>query len=410
MAQYIMAAQNGRNIPTEDKIFGISRRAKEMIAEKGADAVVDATIGALLDDEGNLMVLSSVNDTYLKLKPDEYASYAPIGGTPAYKTATIKAALGSYVPKGFVEAVATPGGTGAIRNTVSNYSCPGDKVLTTDWHWAPYETIASEIGRQIDTFLLFTEDGKFNSVSFEEKVNELLQVQERLVIILNTPAHNPTGYALTHEDWESVINTLKKVPKDRRVALLIDVAYIDFAGDEEKYREFLPQLEELPAHILPILAYSMSKTFTLYGMRCGSAVCLAPTKEIAEEFKLVFEYSSRGSWSNCAKAGQSIISRIFADDELLREITREREEIRNMLLARGRAFEEEAKKIGLHSVPFDAGFFVSIPCDNPDEISAKLEKDGIFLVPLKKGLRISVASIPEKVCRMLPEKILTAMK
>ena len=34
MAEFIMAAQNGRNIPTEDKIFGISRRANEMINEK----------------------------------------------------------------------------------------------------------------------------------------------------------------------------------------------------------------------------------------------------------------------------------------------------------------------------------------------------------------------------------------
>ena len=57
MAEFIMAAQNGRNIPIEDKIFGISRRANEMIEEKGPDAVINATIGALLDDDGELMVL-----------------------------------------------------------------------------------------------------------------------------------------------------------------------------------------------------------------------------------------------------------------------------------------------------------------------------------------------------------------
>lgn len=82
MAEFIMAAQNGRNIPTEDKIFGISRRANEMINEKGPDAVVNATIGTLLDDDGDLMVLSSVDDTYMGLEPEEYAAYAPIGGTP----------------------------------------------------------------------------------------------------------------------------------------------------------------------------------------------------------------------------------------------------------------------------------------------------------------------------------------
>lgn len=408
--QFFMAAENGRNVPTEDKIFGISNRAGKMAEEKGSDAVVNATIGALLDDHGQLMVLSSVNDTYMHLTPAEYASYAPIGGTPGFKKAVIKAALGNYQPKGYVEVVATPGGTGAIRNTISNYSCPGDKVLTTDWHWAPYGTIASEIGRTIETFELFSSERKFNVASFEEKINELLQCQDRLVIILNTPAHNPTGYSLTNEDWEGVVKVLCRVPEEKKIALLIDSAYIDFAGNEEKYREFLPILEALPMHVLPIIAYSMSKTFTLYGMRSGASICLAPTKEIADEFKYVNEFSARGSWSNCAKAGQSIITRIFEDEALLEKVTHEREEIRNMLLARGRAFEEEAQKIGLESVPFDAGFFVSIPCDDPAAVCSRLEEEGIFLVPLAKGIRISVASVSEKTCRQLPAKILNAMK
>ena len=45
MTEYILARKNGRNIPQEDKIFGISNRAKAMIQEKGADKVINATIG-----------------------------------------------------------------------------------------------------------------------------------------------------------------------------------------------------------------------------------------------------------------------------------------------------------------------------------------------------------------------------
>lgn len=409
MAEYIMAAQNGREVPLEDKIFGISRRANEMIEEKGPDAVINATIGTLLNDDGDLIVLSSVDDTFMGLEPEEYAAYAPIGGTPAYKKAAIKAALGKYEPKGHVEAIATPGGTGSIRNTVSNYSCYGDTILTADWFWSPYKTIATEIGRKVETFQLFTEDGQFNLEGFSKKVDDLLQLQDRLVLILNTPAHNPTGYALTNEDWQGVVDCLGNINADKRIALLVDAAYIDFAGDEDKYREFLPILETLSANVLPIIAYSMSKTFTLYGMRCGAMICLAPTADIAAEFKRVCEFSSRGSWSNCAKAGQSIITNIFADKELLRRVTEERKQIRDMLLKRGKAFEEEAKRVGLVMVPFDAGFFASIPCDNPDEISQKLEKEGIFLVPLAKGIRVSIASISEEKCRKIPEKIVEAM-
>lgn len=410
MAEYIMAAQNGRMIPTEDKIFGISRRANEMKAEQGDDAVTDATIGALLNDDGDLMVLSSVDDTFMGLEPEEYASYAPIGGTPDFRRAVIKAALGSYEPKGFVEAVASPGGTGAIRNVIANYSCPGDQVLTSDWHWSPYGTIASEIGRSITTYEMFTEDRQYNVAALQAKIGQLLAAQDRLVVIINTPAHNPTGYALTVEDWKNVVEVLRNVAPEKRVALLVDVAYIDFAGDEEAQRAFLPVLETLPANVLPVLAYSASKTYTLYGMRCGADVCLAPTKEIADEFRRVCEFSARGSWSNCTRAAQSIIARIFSDEALLERVTAERAEIRGMLLARGRAFEEEAAKAGLVTVPFDGGFFVSIPCDNPDAISARLEKEGIFLVPLAKGLRVSVASVSEDKCRMLPARIKAAME
>ena len=81
-----------------------------------------------------------------------------------------------------------------------------------------------------------------------------------------------------------------------------------------------------------------------------------------------------------------------------------------MLLERGHAFEEEAAKVGLTILPYDAGFFASIPCDDPAAISAKLEKEGIFLVPLAKGLRVSVASISADKCRMLPAKIKAAME
>lgn len=410
MSEYILARGNGRHIPQEDKIFGISNRAKAMIAEKGADKVINATIGSLLDDEGNLVVLSSVDKVFKHLSPKDYADYAPIGGIQPFREAVQKAAFGAHQPKGYIEAVATPGGTGSLRNVISNYSDGGDQVLTSDWHWAPYNTIAGEIGRSIATFEFFTEDGKFNTASFKEKSRELLEKQESLVIILNTPAHNPTGYSLTLEDWDNVVDILSEEAKcGKAIALVIDAAYIDFAGDEEEYRRFLPKLEKLPENVISIMAYSLSKTYTLYGTRCGAMICIAKTQEIADEFKRVCEYSSRGSWSNSAKVAQVILSRIYGDTDLLNKVNEERAYYRRMLLARGKAFTEESEKAGLKIVPFDAGFFISIPCDNPDEVSARLEKEGLFIVPLAKGLRVSVASISEEKCRKLPAMIKAAM-
>ena len=406
MAEFILARENGRKIPKEDKVFGASSRAKAMIAEKGADKVINATIGSLLDDNGRLVVLSSVDKVFRTLKPQDYADYAPIRGIPAFAEAVKKAAFGSYEPKGFVEAVATPGGTGSLRNVISNYSSPGDKIITSDWHWAPYNTIAGEIGRSVEVFELFTQDRKFNAQSLKAKVTELLALQESLVIILNTPAHNPTGYSLTLEDWDKVTEILTEAAAGgKAIALVVDAAYIDFAGDEEECRKFLPKLEEMPENVLPVIAYSLSKTFTLYGTRCGAAICMAKTAAIAEEFRKVCEFSSRGSWSNSAKVAQVILAKIDEDPELLEAVSSEREYYRNMLLARGRAFEEEAAKAGLEIVPFDAGFFASIPCGDPDAVSAELEKQGLFTIPLAKGIRVSVASVSEEKCRKIPAMV-----
>lgn len=406
MAEFILARENGRKIPKEDKVFGASSRAKAMIAEKGADKVINATIGSLLDDNGRLVVLSSVDKVFRTLKPQDYADYAPIRGIPAFAEAVKKAAFGSYEPKGFVEAVATPGGTGSLRNVISNYSSPGDKIITSDWHWAPYNTIAGEIGRSVEVFELFTQDRKFNAQSLKAKVTELLALQESLVIILNTPAHNPTGYSLTLEDWDKVTAILTEAAAGgKAIALVVDAAYIDFAGDEEECRKFLPKLEEMPENVLPVIAYSLSKTFTLYGTRCGAAICMAKTAAIAEEFRKVCEFSSRGSWSNSAKVAQVILAKIYEDPELLEAVSSEREYYRNMLLARGRAFEEEAAKAGLEIVPFDAGFFASIPCGDPDAVSAELEKQGLFTIPLAKGIRVSVASVSEEKCRKIPAMV-----
>ena len=88
----------------------------------------------------------------------------------------------------------------------------------------------------------------------------------------------------------------------------------------------------------------------------------------------------------------------------------ERKKYRDMLAARGRAFGEAAAECGLEIVPYDAGFFVSVPCDDPDAASRRLEEQDVFLVPLAKGIRVSVASISEEACRKIPPLIKAAIE
>lgn len=393
----IFAQENGRIMPNEDKIFALNGRAKAMIAEKGKDNVINATIGALLDDSGDLVTLSSVMEVMKTLSPIDYAEYAPIGGTPEFKEAVKLALFGEKMPGGLVEVCATPGGTGAISLAVSNYTKPGDKVLTHDWYWANYKNICMQQGRELETFEFFNDNGSFNAISFNEKVRILSAQQDNLLIIINTPAHNPTGYSLTEDDWNNLIATVDSVGKECKVTLFVDVAYIDYAGDEDEVRFFIPMLEEL-RNALVLFGYSASKTLTFYGMRCGALVCMTSNKEACNEFKKVSEYSARAIWSNCTKAPQVVLKNIYENKNLQDKVAYERKKFREMLLERGRLFEKTLRENGITPVPFDAGFFASIQCDNPDEISAELEKLGVFCVPLAKGIRVSVASVSKKKC------------
>ncbi|MBR5230042.1 MAG: aminotransferase class I/II-fold pyridoxal phosphate-dependent enzyme, partial [Firmicutes bacterium] len=183
----------------------------------------------------------------------------------------------------------------------------------------------------------------------------------------------------------------------------------DFAGDEDEYRSYLPVLDSMPENVLTLIAHSLSKAYTLYGMRCGATICMTKSKEIADEFKQVCEFSSRSTWSNCARAPQVILAKIYDDPELMAKVYEERKQYRDMLIARARAFEESAAECGLVTVPFDTGFFVSVPCDDADNVCARLEEEGIFLIPLAKGIRVSIASVAEDICRMLPARIKAAM-
>lgn len=278
----------------------------------------------------------------------------------------------------------------------------GSRIRTSGRFPPPYGNIASEQGKSLETFEMFDEDGNFNIADFEYKVSKLLRNQEYLVIILNTPASNPTGYSLSEEDWYGVKKVLDAVSLDKKVTLIVDAAYIDFAGEEDEVRKFLPIIDNLRGNILPVIAYSASKTFTMYGARCAAMLCLAHTPEVAAEFEKVGSFFARTSWSNSPRAPQTVIEKIYADPELLAETNAERKHWRDMLLARGKAFETAARDCGLKIVPFRAGFFVTVPYKDPEALINALGKKDIFLIPVNGGVRVSVAAVAEGRCRELP--------
>lgn len=394
-----------------DKIFAANGACQEAIAKYGKDKVVNATLGAIYDEDEKLVCLSTVEKVFQAIPMREKVAYAPISGLPDYLEKVQDAAFGKYKPNVFTAAVATPGGTGSLHNVVWNYMDPGDVALCGDWFWGTYKVMCKDMCRDFMTFKMFDDNLQFNFADLEAKIKTILAKQDRMVFFLNTPGHNPTGFSINEGDFAKVLNILKtqSAAFNKPITLVLDVAYIDFAGDKDEVRKMFKVLETLPKNIFTIVCYSMSKGYTMYGQRCGAMIGVSCDKEVIDEFKEINKFTSRSSWSNCNRACMQTLVNIEKDLALKKELEDERKKYFDMIRARADIFTAEAKECGLKMIPYVAGFFMSIPAKDSDAICDELKKDKIFCVPLAAGVRVAVCGTPLPKVKGLAKKIKAAM-
>ncbi len=406
------AAPHAQGKLAKDKIFGAAALAREDLAKYGKDKVINGTQGVLLDEDGTMVCLPTVEKVYRSLPTQELIAYAPIAGLPEYLDKVLEATFGACRPKAYQAAIATAGGTGGIHHAIWNYTEAGDTVLTAEWYWAAYKMLAQDANRKLATYTMLTEQDTFNTPALEKALREVLEKQENALVIINTPAHNPTGYTLTQEEMQDVVNMSGRVAKEtgKKIILFIDAAYLDYAGDKNAIRKVFTAFGNVPDGVLPIIGYSMSKSFTLYGQRTGAMICVSNDEEAVTEFKNINTYTSRATWSNINRPCMRTLVEIYSHPDLLAQIEKERDYYYKMSKARADVFMKEAKECGLSFIPYKAGFFISIPSKQPDAVCDKLHEDHVFIVPLAAGIRVAVCAIPLKQMPGLATKIYKALR
>ena len=406
-----MAATHAVNRKLLDPIFEANAACKAAIAKFGAEKVTNATIGTVLDDAGKLSVLPTVEKVFREMSMSDFMSYAPISGRADFIEGVKRQILGDTNFEGYFGAVATSGGTGAIHHAIANYAERGEKVLTSDWCWGTYKVICSETAKTLETFKLFDDDYKFfNIENFSAKVEEILAAQNSLLIIINSPAHNPTGYSLSDSEWDKVLEVLKTCATGgKKISLLVDIAYIDFAGDKKIAWGFMEKFKNLPENLFVMVALSLSKSYTLYGQRTGALAAISSSKEIIDEFNDTNKYSSRAVWSNINHGAQVLFTKINGDKILSESLAADQKSLREMVNARAEIFVKEAENCGLQIVPYKGGFFIAIPTENSVAVCKKLQDDLIFAVPLKLGVRVAACSTPLQKISGVATKIKSAI-
>lgn len=395
-----------------DQIFEANAQAVAAAAKFGKEKVVNATIGSIHDENEKLVCLPTVEKVFKSLPMNEIAAYAPISGIPEYLELVQEATFGNYRPDGvYTAAVATSGGCGGLHHVIWNYMDVGDTALCGDWFWGTYKTICNDLLRNLVTYKMFDENLNFNFADLEAKIKELLAKQERLVYILNTPGHNPTGFSVNEKEFAKILDILKRQSAafGKPVTLVLDVAYIDFSGDKDEVRRFFKQLENLPGNIFTVICYAMSKGFTMYGQRTGAMIGCSTDEEVIKEFAEINQFTSRATWSNINRACQKTLIAIYKDPVLLKAIEKEREDNYNMMKKRADLFTAEAKACGLKMVPYVAGFFMSIPTAKAQAVCEELKKDKIYCVALAAGVRVAICGVCLPKIKGLAKKIKEAM-
>ncbi|MGL4949347.1 MAG: pyridoxal phosphate-dependent aminotransferase [Anaeroplasmataceae bacterium] len=359
--------------------------------------VIDATLGMLYDDKNQLFVFNTVEKIIKTLSKSEMYPYGIASGDKdfheAVKKWVFKETLTEVESKSNISVIATPGGTGALSNTFSNYLNLNDVVLFPNYMWSNYKQIATEEHLNFDTYNLFDDYNRFNIVDLEKKCQLLKSKQERILIVVNDPCQNPTGYTMKYDEWVSLISLVNSLSKDGTPVILVyDMAYIDYdKRGLAASRKNLKLFSTLNDSALCVIAFSASKTLGLYGFRVGAQIAISKNEQVITDFINANEYSSRAKWSATSLIGMNIVKHVFLNN--LSDFEKELSVASKLIVERAELLIDEASRNKVETLPYDCGFFVTIPAVNPQKLVDYLVDNDIYVLALENAIRVAVSSI-----------------
>ncbi|KFZ27319.1 MAG: Tyrosine aminotransferase [Candidatus Izimaplasma bacterium HR2] len=405
MNTFLNEKSNGKKMV--DKVFKAAVAAN-IAKEKFGDEVVNATLGTLFDEDGKFVALNSVWGPYETIDKLQKAKYASsIQGNPGFRDAVYNWLFGNLEEKIECEIIATPGGAGAISSTLKNILSPGETVIKPSQGWGPYKTMAHENDLTLTDYNMF-KHGEFDLADFEKTLNEVMDSQGKVLVIINDPCHNPTGYSLRPDEWDDIIDIVNELSKKGPVIILNDIAYVDYNSNGDEWKIHFAKYNTLEKNVMVVIAFSCSKTLTAYGARVGAQIVITKDKKQLESFKDAAIYSARSIWSTVNNSAMKLFSLIAHDNYLLSKYKKEKQKYITLLEERAHIMTSEAKKVKLELYPFTEGFFVTIKIPDDKEKTAlnmKLQKNNIFTVEVDGGLRIAICSVPKRQLKGLSKRI-----
>ena len=270
-------------------------------------------VGVYQDESGKLPLMESVRraSDILAADPKPY-NYLPIDGDASYDTAVVKQVLGVDHPAvtgGLAVSVQTLGGSGALKVGGDFLHAIGaTTVLLSDPSWDNHAAILGGAGLKVGYYRYY--DAANRCVDFDGMTDDLRAAEPGTVVVLHGCCHNPTGYDLTREQWDQVLDVVEA----GRLVPFIDMAYQGLAESPEADAYAIREAarRDLPA----FCANSFSKVFGLYGERVGGLTLVTASPDEAKRVRSQVKLRVRANYSSPPTHGAAIVDTILASGEL----------------------------------------------------------------------------------------------
>jgi aspartate/tyrosine/aromatic aminotransferase len=240
---------------------------------------------------------------------------------------------------------------------------------------------------------MFRADGRLDVEALAAAVDRQLASQGRVLLFVNDPCHNPTGYSMRRDEWAALVDALSCRAERGPITLLVDTAYFLY-GSSPDPRAFVDELRPLLGRIGLLFAWSASKSFTHYGLRVGALVACEPDRATRDATAAALSFACRGTWSNCNRGGMALVARLLGEPALRASCDAEREAAKALLMRRVAAFNAAAGPRGLRYPRYEGGFFVTVFRDDAAEHARRMrERHGVYAVPQAGGIRVALCAI-----------------
>ena len=314
---------------------------------------INLSIGIYFDDAGKLPVMRAVREAETAmLQHIGPRSYQPMEGAANYRSAVQQLLFGANheaVLSKRIATVQTIGGSGGLKvggDFLKRYFSAAS-VWISDPTWDNHRAMFEGAGFAVNTYPYYNPAngalnfaGMLQAFKGEGREGHSGGIPRGSIVLMHACCHNPTGVDLTAAQWNELIPVIKA----RGLIPYLDIAYQGFGDGIDEDTLALQLLTQ--AGVSFFCASSFSKSFSLYGERCGALSVVCPDAAQAELVLGQMRATVRKNYSSPPTHGGQIVARVLQTPELYAQWADELNGMRERIkLMRQRLFDVLQQKL-----------------------------------------------------------------